>query len=161
MTQTTVNTKTLENGLISVYSALVLDSRADGSSYRRISEIHPDGETVREIVRDLHCGELPNDWRYETIYDLAQRFLEYSEGQPEAWGLDQFMEVVPEVSHALVEENYGELLEWAKIGSRLEFEEPIIRGSFRGIGGLLQNRQREEIEAMAYNLLRLVGDELT
>lgn len=163
MTQATVNTKTLANGLIAVYSAMTLSTRADGSSFRAISEMHPDCEDVRSIVHDLHEGELPNDWRYETIYSLANMLLEYQDGidAPEiAWGYDEFMEFVPGIAADLVDVATGDLLEWAKIGSRIAFwDEPIRETS--DIIELLQLRQREEIEMMGYNLLKLVEEKFT
>ena len=164
MTATIVNTKTIENGLVAVYSALVLQTREDGSNYRIVSELHPDYLVVKEIIYDLHDGELSNDWRYQIIYDLAQNLLEYSEGQPEPWGMDEFMEAIPEVSRSLTVANTKELLEWAKIGHRLYFEDGWFDPSTAeplDIGELLQRRQREEIESTAYGLLRLVEELLT
>jgi len=163
VTQATVNTKTLANGLISVYSALTLNTRADGSNFRAISETHPDSEAVRSIMYDLHEGELPNDWRYETIYSLANMLLEYQDGLDApsiAWGYGEFMEFVPEVAADLVDVFAGDLLEWAKIGSRIEFWDAPTRGT-SDIVELLQMRQREEIEIMGYNLLRLVEEKFT
>lgn len=161
VTTATVNTKTLANGLISVYSALTLNTRADGSNYRMISETHPDREAVVSIVYDLHEGELPNDWRYETIYNLANMLLEYQDGSDVSidWGYSEFMEFVPELAADLVDVFAGDLLEWAKIGSRIEFWDAPTRGT-SDIIELLQMRQREEIEIMGYNLLRLVEEQL-
>lgn len=164
MTATIVNTKTLENGLVAVYSALALQAREDGSDYRIVSETHPDYIIIKDIVYDLHDGELPNDWRYQIIYGLAQSFLEYSEGQPTPWGMDEFMDVIPEISRNLTDSHTGDLLEWAKIGSRLYFEDDCIdpdNSEPLDIGSLLQRRQREAIEITAYGLLRLVEDLLT
>jgi hypothetical protein len=164
VTTATVNTKTLANGLISVYTALTLNTRADGSSYRMISETHPDREAVLSIVYDLHEGELPNDWRYETIYSLATSLLEYSDGSDpedcEPWGMAEYTDLVPCVAAGLVDEGKGDLLEWAKIGSRTEFWDAPTHGASDVIE-LLQMRQQEEIEMMGYNLLRLVEEQLT
>lgn len=165
MTQATVNTKTLANGLISVYTALTLNTRADGSNYRMISDTHPDRETVLSIVYDLHEGELPNDWRYETIYRLANELLEYSDGSELggqlAWGLAEYMEFVPAIARGLVDAGKGDLLEWAKIGSRTEFWDAFGSVLDPNIIDLLQSRQKEEIETMGYNLLTLVQELLT
>jgi hypothetical protein len=165
VTTATVNTKTLANGLISVYTALTLNTRADGSSYRMISETHPDREAVLSIVYDLHDDELPNDWRYETIYRLATSLLEYSDGSDpedcEPWGMAEYMDLVPCIAAGLVDGGKGDLLEWAKIGSRTEFWDAFESILAPDVVGLLQTRQREEIQLMGYNLLTLVEEQLT
>lgn len=165
VTQATVNTKTLANGLISVYTALTLNTRADGSSYRMISETHPDREAVLSIVYDLHEGELPNDWRYEIVYSLATTFLEYSDGSDpedcEPWGMSEYMDLVPCIADGLVDAGKGDLLEWAKIGSRTEFWDAFESILTPDIVSVLQARQKEEIQMMGYNLLRLVEEQLT
>lgn len=157
----TVKTKTAENGLIAVYTALTLNTRADGTSYRAVSELHPDHEVVRGIVYELHDGELPNDWRYDMIYSLAASLVEYSEGQSEEWTIEDYNEYIPELASNLSDDATGVLLEWAKIGSRIGFYDEPIGTTATGIVDLLKMRQKEEIEMMGYNLLFLIGEKLT
>ena len=155
---TTTTFATIEDGLIAVTAALVLNARGDGSSYRSISEMHPHSETIREMVRELHDGELPNDWRYDIIYFIAQGLLEYSEGAESGWDIDHYQEVVSEVSYSLTDDWSADLLEWAKVGSRLEFQDEEIVAPSTDIHQLLRARQREEIETMAYSLLQMISE---
>ena len=149
---------TIEDGLVAITAALVLNTKNDGSSYRSVSDKHPHSEDIRKIVRELHDGELPNDWRYDTVYFIAHGMLEYSECTEKGWTIDQYQEVIPEVAYGLSDDLNGDLLEWAQIGSRLEFQDPEIVAPTTNIYNLLKVRQREEIESMAYTLLyRLAG----
>jgi len=157
----TVKTKTVENGLIAVYTALKLNTREDGSNYRAVSELHPDREVVREIVRELHDGELPNDWRFETVYNLAASLVECSEGQSEEWGVEDYYDYILQLAHNFSDDATGSLLEWAKIGSRIEFDDELQGITGMTILELLKLRQEEEIALMGYNLLSLVENKLT
>ena len=149
---------TIEDGLVAITAALVLNTRNDGSSYRSVSDKHPYSEDIRETVRELHDGELPNDWRYDMVYFIAQGMLEYSECTEKSWTIDQYEETISEISYGLSDDFNGDLLEWAQIGSRLEFQDPEIVAPTTNICDLLKARQREEIETMAYTLLyRLAG----
>lgn len=158
---TTVKTKTIENGLIAVYTALKLNKREDGTNYRSVSDFHPDREVVLEIMHALHEDELPNDWRFDMAYYLASELLEYSEGQSEEWSVEDYLEFVPELAHNFSDDATSDLLEWAKLGSRIEFwDQPECAGEL-SITELLKARQKEEIAMMGYSLLSLVEDKLT
>jgi hypothetical protein len=152
---------TVENGLIAVYSALKLNTRADGSEYRAVSDMHPDADTVREIVRELHDEELPNDWRYEITYHLAAGLVECSEGQGNNWEAEEYQDYIAQLAENLSDDCSGDLLEWAKIGQRLEFDNELNGITGLSIEELLKLRQEEEITLMGYKLLSLVEEHLT
>ena len=161
MTTPTVKTKTVENGLIAVYTALTLNLRPDGTNYRAVSELHPDREVVQEIVRELHEEEIPNDWRYQMTYDLAASLAECSEGQSEEWDVEDYYDYILDLARNFSDDGTGDLLEWVKTGSRIEFDDALQGAIGMSIVELLKLRQEEEIALMGYSLLALVKEKLT
>ncbi|MGA0200799.1 MAG: hypothetical protein ACO3NK_17080 [Prochlorotrichaceae cyanobacterium] len=155
---TTQTLHTIEQNLTDLCAALVRETRDDGSNFLRISDKHPRADELRDIVRQLHFGEFPNDWRYETIYDLAQKLLEYSEPSAETWDADDYTDVMPEIVDSLADSWCTDLLEWAKVGSRLDFDDPESIQESTDIAALLEERQREEIFNMGYTLVALLED---
>ena len=51
-------------------SALITDTREDGSSFIKTAPDSPDW--IRDAIREAHDGELPNDTRYNLIEDCIQ-----------------------------------------------------------------------------------------
>jgi hypothetical protein len=49
-------------------NAFTQATRTDGSTYWKLTDTAPDW--LRDAVRDMHDGEGPNDWRYETAAHL-------------------------------------------------------------------------------------------
>lgn len=164
----TVTTKTkvesIQGGLEAVAAALVLCKRSDGTEYRALSDKPSTGalsdQTVMSgddlliLVRELHRDELPNDWRYETIYDLCHGLLQFCKGD-ESDG-DTLRDAVWEVADGLTEISTSALLQWlANAPSRCEFEDESVLdecGSI-GIADTVRQRQREEIESMGLQLI--------
>ena len=50
--------------------------------YYSIKDDHPDKDHIQtDLIYPLHDDELPNDWRYETIYDLLSGFVDWTDRQ--------------------------------------------------------------------------------
>jgi hypothetical protein len=47
------------------------------------------GLDLKDFIRELHDGELPNDWRYETIVRILDQILEISAYNPSVEWADQ------------------------------------------------------------------------
>jgi hypothetical protein len=77
--------------------------RSDGSRYWTLKDTAP--EWAGDVVRALHHGELPNDWRYEVIVHQADEFFQaLCEGR-DADGACDAINTEPEVYS-------GKLLAW-------------------------------------------------
>ncbi len=58
-------------------AAFTQDKRDDGSTFWCLTEqASQDGDDLTDWLRDLHDGELPNDWRYETIVDICNALMD-------------------------------------------------------------------------------------
>lgn len=149
----------LESGLQVLASALVLNAREDGSTYRTVSDALPDWvrRNLLEVIWDAHNEELPNDWRYEMVHRLADAFLMYSQPQPQPWALEDFADAIGEIADACTDISTSALLGWlADHPGRCCFGDPEtacsdIDGS--DIADLARRRQTEEIAWMATVIL--------
>ena len=155
-TATITRPTTVEGWLQALAGALTITHRPDRSSYTHLSEAaywQPIREDLQEVCRLAHCGELPNDWRWEMIYNLTQRLLEYSEPEAKAWSADDFQEVVYEIAENLGDFGTSTLAAWiSENPSRADFEDEP-ESIFSGIPSLMRWRQIEEIQSMAFELL--------
>lgn len=86
-------------------SSLEKSSRDDGSSFLRLSSGAPEWAT--DIVRAAHCGELPNDSRYELIQDALQALSDHCCDSAE-----EAREASHEISLDLLPIHSGDLLSW-------------------------------------------------
>jgi len=144
----------LEAGLRLLSSCLVNATRDDGSEYRMLREDCPMHDDLQHVVRECHRGELPNDWRFELIYDLCHGLLEYSEPEPEPWSEERYLDVLPEVADHLTDIHTASLLQWlADDVSRIAFEDDAYAEGCNDIADLAQKRQYEEIELTGSTLL--------
>lgn len=146
----------IEQGLTLLAANLVTAKRADGSEYRLLREDCPMHDFFQEVVRECHMGELPNDWRYETLYDLCHGLLDYSQPDEKAWDAAEYEEVLPEVAETLAECSTSKLLQWlADRPDRCEFNDDELLEAYghKGIAHLASIRQMEEIETMGRELL--------
>ena len=58
-------------------AAFTRDKRTDGSTFWCLTEqARQSVDDLTEWLRDLHDGELPNDWRYETIVDICDTLMD-------------------------------------------------------------------------------------
>lgn len=94
-------------------SSLERATREDGSSYWRRSASAPDW--TQNVIREAHCGELPNDSRYELIRDCLEALRDNCCESPE-----EAQELSHEISLELLPIYTGELLSWfSELPSRL------------------------------------------
>lgn len=94
-------------------SSLEKSSREDGTPFLRLSSGAPEWAT--DIVRAAHCGELPNDSRYELIHEALQALSDHCCDSAE-----EAREASPEISLNLLPIYNGELLSWfSDLPSRL------------------------------------------
>ena len=147
---------TVEGWLQALTGALTITHRPDRSTYTHLSEAaywEPIRDDLQEVCRLAHRGELPNDWRWEMIDNLAQRLLEYSEPELKAWHADDFDEVVYEIAENLADCGTTTLAAWiSENPSRGDFDDEP-ESIFTGIPSLMRWRQIEEIQNMAFEML--------
>ena len=147
----------IEAGLTLLASSLVLATRTDGTEYRMLREDCPMHDDLRDIVRDAHNGEMPNDWRYGMTYTLCHALLDYSQLQACAVTLDDYREWVGDIVELHADTSTYALLTWlADNVSRCHFDEPEAwcdSADGSDIADLAQRRQREAIATMAHTIL--------
>jgi hypothetical protein len=147
---------TVEGWLQALTGALTTTHRPDRSTYTHLSEAaywEPIRDDLQEVCRLAHRGELPNDWRWEMIYDLAHKLLEYSEPEAKAWDADDYQEVVYDIAQNLGDFGTTTLAAWiSENASRADFDDEI-ESYFTGIPSLMRWRQIEEIQSMAFEML--------
>ena len=76
------------------------------------SEAKWDGirDDLENIVREAHCGEFPNDWRFDTVDSIASTLAEMPDS--EDWSVENFKEESYAVAESLVDVYTGALLAW-------------------------------------------------
>ncbi len=157
MPQTTEITKikSIEDGLQQLTAALTMGTRDDGSTYRFISNMHPMYGEFIEIVRELHSGEMPNDWRFEAIYDICHALLEHSEPDSKVWTAEDYKELDWQIAEDLVDLSYHSLFKWLSehVSRRLWVDEDTVQEAGSSIGELAQMRQQEELNWMIVELI--------
>lgn len=149
---------TVEGWLQSLAGAMTHTRRPDGTGYWHLSEAaywEPIREQLQDICREAHRGELPNDWRWEMISDLAECLLEHSEPESEPWGAEQYGDVAFEVADALASCSTTQLSDWVSDNAnRGYFADPdLIQGLVCDIPTMLRWRQCEELQLMALALV--------
>ena len=149
-------TETLRDQLKDLDQSLNQERREDNSLYFFLKD--ESKNKYQDLVRELHMGELPNDWRYETIKNLVSSFLEYYSDDEEPT-YDNLQDALREsIADNLAEVSNSCLFEWlAEMPSRASFEDihstiDCIDDSV-DLGYLAMMRQREEIEIMGSNIL--------
>jgi hypothetical protein len=147
----------IEAGLQLLASSLVLATRADGTEYRMLREDCPMYEDLRAIIQDAHNGELPNDWRFGMVYDLAHALLDYSQPQACAVTVDEFRECIGDIVATQGDTSTYALLVWLSDNvARCHFDDAEAWCSCEDgsdIGALAHHRQMEEIEWITHAIL--------
>jgi hypothetical protein len=144
---------TIEEWLQAMTGAMTCRHRADGSSYYLLSDsehwsdIH---DTLQDVIRGAHFGEMPNDWRYSMVDSICRRLLEYSEPETKIWDVDDFGNIAYQVADLLTEISTAALLRWlADDCTRCEFDDDgLVQGMMPDLARLAQFRQCEEIQKM-------------
>ena len=153
---TTQTELTLRDHLQDFYNSFEGEKRENNSHYFFLKD--ESKNKYQDLVRELHMGELPNDWRYETIKDLVSSFLEYFSDDEELT-YDNLQDALREsIADNLCNVSNSCLFEWlAEIPSRASFEDmSSVIGTIDDsvdLGYLAMMRQREEIEIMGSNIL--------
>ena len=149
-------TETLRDQLKDLDQSLNQERREDNSFYFFLED--ESKNKYQDLVRELHMGELPNDWRYETIKNLVSSFLEYYSDDEELT-YDNLQDALREsIADNLAEYSNSCLFQWlAEMPSRASFEDihsaiSCIDDSV-DLGYLARLRQIEEIEIMGSNLI--------
>ena len=141
--------------LAALSECLTVEFRTDGTHYSALSseakwdEIRDD---LQSIVREAHFGEMPNDWRYETVDSIATTLAEMPDC--EDWSVENFQEESYAVAESLVDIYTGHLLHW--IGGNLRrctWDDEGIAQPTTDIVELIKLRQFEEIESMVQAVL--------
>jgi len=153
---TTQTELTLRDHLQDFYNSFEGEKRENNRHYFFLKD--ESKNKYQDLVRELHMGELPNDWRYETIKNLVSSFLEYYSDDEELT-YDNLQDALREsIADNLCDVSNSCLFAWlAEMPSRASFEDMssvigIIDDSV-DLGYLAMMRQREEIEIMGSNIL--------
>ena len=124
----------------------------DGEEYYLLDESHPFKDQFQSIITELHCGEFPNNWRYEIVKGLVVDLLEYF-GEEERH-LDDYQDALYEVAERLTDISTSLLFKWlADIPSRAAFNDVVSVPWVNDLAALARMRQTEEINAMGFMLL--------
>ena len=109
-------------------------------------------DQFQQLIMECHMGEMPNDWRYETVKDLCVNFLEYW-GEEEEPELEDYQDIISEVAESTASIYNSDLFFWLFDNpSRAEFEEDPYEQT-HDLAELVRYRQIEEINSMAHVLL--------
>ena len=158
-TQRTVSVPTtIEGWLQALSGAFTCTHRPDGIHYWHLSEApywEPIRDQLQAICRTAHRDEFPNDWRYESTYDIVHALLSWSEYDPDPWTVDQFQDVVFSVADQLASHSTCQLADWVSDNAgRGFFDDPNrIQGLVCDIPTMLRWRQCEELELMALAII--------
>ena len=155
-------TETLRDQLKDLNQSLNQERREDNSLYFFLKD--ESKNKYQELIRSLHMGELPNDWRYETIKNLVSSFLEYY-SEDEELTYDNLQDALREsIADNLAEYSNSCLFQWlAAMPSRAFFEDMSsvigIMDDSVDLGYLARLRQIEEIEIMGSNLIYFLNEQ--
>jgi len=149
---------TVEAWLQALSGAFTHTSRPDGSGYWHLSGAaywEPIRDRLQQICHAAHRDEFPNDWRYETAYDIVRALLSWSESEPEPWTVEQFEDVAANVADEIASHSTVQLADWlSDQASRGEFDDPgLVEGLSPNIPTLLRWRQCEEVQLMALAII--------
>jgi hypothetical protein len=144
----------VEQNLRALMCSLKLRSHLDGTPYRAVDLDDPNYGTLTDIIRELHEDELPNDWRFNILYDITSALLEQTEYLPEPESIDDLREYCWQLADDLKDYTHYALAQWVSDKpARAEWRDDEIAPDNSDIMDLIQTRQREEIEWMAVTLL--------
>ena len=145
-------TSSLRDSLSTLNTCLIKGEMThDGEEYYLLDESHPFKDQFQSIIRVLHCGECPNNWRYEIVKGLVVDLLEYF-GEEERH-LDDYQDALYEVAERLTDISTSRIFDWlADIPSRAAFND-VVDDGVNDLAALARMRQTEEINAMGFMLL--------
>ena len=162
-TTTTTRTATYRELAEQFCRCFEIRRRDDGSTYwaaKRDSRSWDD--EFESVIRQLHDGELPNDWRYSEIVRIAGELLDLLQ-EAELAGEEEALptELADQIS-CEADPYRSELLEWLEIGERWTAREPSEIEPTADVYTLVQQLQVQEREWMrqelAWQLEELVNE---
>ena len=139
-------------------AAFTRDKRDDGSTFWCLTEqARQSVDDLTEWLRDLHDGELPNDWRYETIVAICDTLMDEDDLSNACPG-----ELAVGIANNLTDIYNSDLLQWyAENTSRLcyieQAEDDGIINNKASIDARLTIGQSQCIEGMAYRIVERLG----
>ena len=145
---------TIEGWLSLLSQSLHTQHKEDGTSYVSLSD-SPIYEDVKadllSIVRKAHQGEMPNDWRYKTIYHIVDGLLAHSEEHYQELCRDELIDLASDIAESGVDVYNMQLMQWVSSDlSRLAFEDTDCFEPTTDIIRLISARQWECIESMVH-----------
>ncbi len=146
------------HALAVMLQALEERTRDDRSTYWTLREgLEPEErEELQEILQAAHRGELPNDWRYETVQELLYQLLEHTDWPRDLSSGDELIDVLPEIADGLTYYATSDLFTWLAFhDGRAEFEEETELGSDHlNLADMARARMQEEIQQMGHILIQ-------
>ena len=101
------------------------------------------------LIQKCHNDELPNDWRYEKIKHLVERFAECKKES-----LEDYQDILFEVVNSCVDISISAQFQWlADMPCRAEFMDDSFSLDSSKLSQLAAARQYEEFDFMANTLL--------
>ena len=127
--------------------------RGMNKTYYMINEDHTDREEIQQnLIYPLHDEEWPNDWRYETIYDLLSGFVDCTDRQEiEDCHLHEIVDGLVDVYNA-------DRIKWVQEDLRRGCVESDLATGKENIFELIGLAQYEVISQMAYQLLDYIDN---
>lgn len=153
MSMTTTRATTYRELVQQFCHCLEIRRRDDGSTYWAANhEPRHWDEEFESVIRQLHDGELPNDWRYGEIARIAGDLLDLLQeaelgGDEDACPTDLADEINCEA-----DPYRSELLQWLEIGERWSAREPSEIEPTVDVYELVQQLQAQERRWMAQEL---------
>jgi hypothetical protein len=153
MTMTAIRTTTYRELVQQFCHCLEIRRRDDGSTYWAANrESRHWDEEFESVIRQLHDGELPNDWRYGEIARITGDLLDLLQeaelaGDEDACPTDLADEIKSEA-----DPYRSELLAWLEIGERWTSREPSEIEPTGDVYTLVQQLMTQERQWMAQEL---------
>ena len=121
--------------------------------YYSIKDDHPDADHIlQDLIYPLHDDESPNDWRYNTIYDLLSGFVDCTDRQEiEDCHLHEIVDGLVDVYNA-------DRIKWVQEDLRRGCVESDLATGKENIFELIGLAQYEVISQMAYQLLDYIDN---
>ena len=141
---------TFQTRALELAQAFILETRDDGSQFYCLSVAAP--QWMLSAVYTAHHEELPNDWRYDKLHELAQVLAQHESAEAA-------QDAALNIADNLADIYNGAILAWyADMPSRISYADQWIsdagiESSDNGIIGHLGAGQVYCIEQMAHDLI--------
>ena len=139
-------------------AAFTQDKRDDGSTFWTYTDqARQSADDLATWIGELHDGELPNDWRYETIVAICEALMDEDDLSNACPG-----ELAVGIANNLTDIYNHSLFQWyADIPSRVDYieeavSEGLIDSNADTIARLIVG-QSQCIEGMAYKIIERLG----